>query len=694
MKRLLSAILILAALFPAPQAGARKARQAAAKKPVVSVPNLSFSLSSDGSAGVFAIEGKEEEALQGADFWRLILDDGLKTEIPVLSSQQKGNVTVAADGSIRVVYESLLSEWGENYDVRFVLDIAAENGLIKFTPTVENNTRGVRINEVQCPMAGFSFLCGPKAEDALYLPTGLGRRVENPWAWMEASTAKYYLHDEKENTFNLPYPRSTMSWYGIQSGDKFLYLVRPDRDMRYCFLSIRQKIHAQPSELTLGFNHFPMARPGEKITLPPSCVGLLDGDWRTAADRYRSYAEKTFYKVPAKADWVKNMTGWQRIMFRTQFGEDLLKPSDLPEVFRIGRRYGLNTIFIFAWWLEGMDRAYPKYEEPWPGAFKELKENIQKVQEMGGHVILECNCHFLDQNSEFYKAFGDQVKIIDINGSDVRAQYSYAGRGEFRLVNGKNQFPLICSCTPLWRNQVLSQLRFMGDELDAQCVFADCYGGCPFQPCFNPAHEHGNRIDEEWAGKRAFWEAAEAYADESGRVLATEVVSEGAACYNQFIHGNVNASFAIKSDEFPQLFRYVYPEVITSNRGVRCSEGQYDRQLKYAMMTGMRMDAEVYVCRATIDKDPAYAECVKFCTDKLVEYGEYFFDGRFTVIDSRERPYYVKLSEYYNADRSKVLRILYNASYRTNATFDGVLLRPDEMRFDIFDAADYRKDRK
>ena len=109
------------------------------------------------------------------------------------------------------------------------------------------------------------------------------------------------------------------------------------------------------------------------------------------------------------------------------------------------------------------------------------------------------------------------------------------------------------------------------------------------------------------------------------------------------------------------------------------------------MMTGMRMDAEVFVCRTTIDKDPAYAECVKYCTEKLDAYGEFFYDGLFTVLDVTERPYYVKMAEYYNADRSKVLRVLYNASYRTTASFKGVSLGPDEMRFDIFETSAYTK---
>jgi uridine kinase len=36
-------------------------------------------------------------------------------------------------------------------------------------------------------------------------------------------------------------------------------------------------------------------------------------------------------------------------------------------LYKTGMKYGINTLFLFAWWKEGMDRAYPKYEEPYEG---------------------------------------------------------------------------------------------------------------------------------------------------------------------------------------------------------------------------------------------------------------------------------------------------------------------------------------
>lgn len=681
MKRLMIIAAALALLCTAVSAKPKTLR--------IEAGDLAFEVTQDASRAAFIIKGKEDAAQWDLDFWRLILDEneGIRKEVPILSTQQKGKAALKG-GVLTMEYENLASEWGGTYPVRFVLEAKAEDGLLVFTPTVINKGKDFRINECQAPYAGFTVIDGPKEKDFMVLPRALGRKIVNPWKYMEDQTPNFYNHDENETVLAMPYPRSSMSWYGVQSGSKFLYVARYDANMTFCNLSIHHTIGGQ--DLIMGINHLPMARPGENITLPSTSIGLLEGDWRAGADRYRAYADASFFKVTKKSDWIRTMPGWQRLTFNTQYGEQHFKFSDLPKIYEIGKRYGVNTIFMFGWWKEGMDWGYPDYTEPYPGAFEELKANIKKVQEMGGHIVLECNCHFLDMDTDFYKQFGDDVKILDINGHDVRSQYGYPGRGEFRAAYGKRQFPLICTGTEKWRNQVLDQLKFLGTMVGPDCVFADCYGGCPWQPCFNHKHEHGYRVDQEGFYKMKFWKEAQAYSEGAGNVLGTEVLTDLGAAYTQFVHGGLSGhSFVINGDDFPELFRYTFPEVITTNRGVRCSKGQYDRQIKYAMLSGMRMDGETFTCRATLDKDEAYAQVIKFCADNLVRYGDFFFYGKFTCIDMTERPYYIKMAEYYNADGSKILRVLYNASYKTVAKFGGVSINPDEMRFDIFDAKEY-----
>jgi len=647
---------------------------------------LDFTVNEQANKAAFLIKGREDEASLDADFWRLILDDGFRTEIGVFSHAQTGRVSKTETG-IRIEYDKLLSAYGDEYDIYFRVDVQVQDDLLYFSPYIENNEMGLRVNECFCPLADFKFLCGPKEQDRLYWPEGLGTRIDDPWRYMKSLTKAYYQHNEWEIFQHLPYPRASMSWFGVESGDNFLYVARYDEKMRYCFLTLRQTVHADPTNLMVGVNHMPMAKCGEKIQVAPTVIGLLDGDFRAGADRYKTWASSTFYRVPEKAPWVKTMPGWQRIIMRSQYGEDYYTADDLPEMYLAGAKYGIHTLFLFGWWKEGMDQMYPDYTEPYPGAYQKLKENIQKVRDLGGRVILEMNCHFLDPKSDFYKQHGDEVKILDINGNEFRPNFVmggfvYPGVGDFRMRFGSKVFPIVCSCTERWRQQLMKQLELM-QNMEPDCLFMDCYGACPYEPCFNERHEHGNRVDEEWVGHRIMFSDAQKYAAEHNTVLATEIITDIAASYNQFVHGLENVSLEPSSRAWPQMFRYTFPEVINTSRGIRHAEDDFRKQFKWSLAMGLRLDGELYVCRRTIDDDPNYAQAIKEYCDVLDKYSGYMLTGTFTVRDHSIIPNCVKRAEYIHEDGKSILRVLYNISDEKVELSD-VTLSPDEMRFDIY----------
>ena len=74
--------------------------------------NLIFCINENGKDACFVLPQKPEKAAKGMDFWRLILDDGLRTEIPVRSSRQTGSVTETERG-LSIVYDHLLSDYGD-----------------------------------------------------------------------------------------------------------------------------------------------------------------------------------------------------------------------------------------------------------------------------------------------------------------------------------------------------------------------------------------------------------------------------------------------------------------------------------------------------------------------------------------------------------------------------------------------------
>ena len=650
---------------------------------------LTFAIRDDASGAQFIVNEDQTAVSERSDFWRLILDDGYHTELTVHSYMQNGRVK-ETDSGLVVEYDQLISEYGEAYPIRLVIRIDIEDGLLRFTPEIKNATETVRVDECFCPLAEFTQLCGDKRNDALFMPFGLGERKQDPWGYLDSEEviSDYYSHNEVESYYHHFYPgTASMGWFGIESGNRFLYVAQYDPDHRYCYLTVRQTIHSDPTNLMIGIDHFPMTRPGECMTLSPVVIGMLEGNWRAGSKRYREWADRSFYSAPVKPAWVTEMTGWQRVIMRSQWGHDYYKPEDLPQMYLNGAKYGIHTLFLFGWFKGGFDRNYPDaFYEPMDG----LIENIKKVQAMGGRVILHFLASGVDPHSDFYtKRGGDDVRILDINGNIPPVNYTFPALGELRINHGKRWVVSCCAGSRIWRRELMNIVRLQ-HSLGCDCVFADTYGGFPATPCFNDKHDHGPRVDEEWISRTKFLREAFEYTERQHIAFGSEWPTDAVASYVHFVHGLMNVHFRDGSDVFPAMFRYTFPEVITTEREIRCSEGRYERRLKGALTAGLRLDCELFVCRGTLDKDPKLAEAVKRYTDKLYEYREFFFDGQYTVLDDRLLPKHFKRGEYLSKDGTKVLRVLLNGSDHEDCAFD-VGLAADEIRFDVFDLQDYLK---
>lgn len=640
--------------------------------------NLKFEIEADATAARFVLpaNGKTD-----GDFWRLILDDGERVEMPVMSRHQRGRVARRGEDALVIAYDEVKTEYGDTYPIRLTLEVVRRGELLAFTPTVENRARGVRVNECFAPLVTFDGVAGPKKDDVIFMPKGLGQRAGDPYAKMESLSQYYYNHDQHETFWHQPYPRASMCWFGVQSGDKFLYVSRQDPELRLCFLTARHTIKG--GDLMLGIDHWPMATEGETLTFAPTVVGLLDGGWRAGADDYRRWAEGAFYKAPPCADErVRRMTGFSRLVLKTSFGEDCFKISDIPRMYERTRACGLDGLFLFAWWRRGMDRSYPDYVEAYPGAFDELRRNLEEVRRRGGFTILECNFTFMSKDTPYWREHGEATAMRDIWGEYVTPSFGYPGYGEYCYEFGKRKFYEGCTGTRPWRDQMARQVRLLG-ELGGDVVFMDCFGGAPFQGCFDARHEHGKRVDADWRFRRLIYQDAADHVKSIGRTLGNEIVTDVAASYSPFIHGLVNVTLDPTSEEYPPMFRYTFPKLITTNRGMHGSDQpRWEEKLRSCLVYGLRFDAELYVCRGIIDEDPPYAKVVRECADTMRKYGEFYFDGTFTVVDDTPLPRAVKRGDFLNADGTKRLTVWYNTSKKPYKTGVGKLvLKPGQMKF-------------
>lgn len=638
---------------------------------------LTFSIDETAQSARFAIPGTSMEAPENAVFWRMILDDGLHTEIAAFSNGQSGKASVKG-GVLHIRYDSIKAQNGTTYAVALNIEVKEEDGMLSFRSTIENKDNRVRVNELQSPIFEAAELCGPRAKDILYMPKGMGRRTSNPWDKLKAHETGYLTNDDQEYNYAVTYPGGSMAWMGIETGPNFIYMGRHDEKIRNCVLIARRQGLGMPEKLGLAVAHLPAARAGETLALPPVLVGALPGDWRAGAAAYRAWAQKSFYKPVKKNSWVMEMNGWQRIILRSQYGEDYYTFEDLPKLYEIGKKHGIDTLFLFGWWTEGMDIGYPDYNIT-PEAKRSLKDNIDKVQKMGGHVILVCNANFVDTQTEYFKKHGDAITRMDMYGNLCRKDNRFSGYSVLRRLFGARQFAQVCYGSTEWQNQLIRQVDML-KEYAPHCIFYDCFGLLPHMPCFNDTHSHGPRIDEDWVGRRKVFEQL---VELTGKdVLGTEQVSDIAGAYAQFIHSSDVDHWADKSS-FPQMFRQAFPEIILSNRRARDESGAYDRSLKVAFMLGLRFDVEIYRCRGNLDNVPSYAKLIGQLNKKREEYKDFMVYGKFELTSKNRFSPGFHCTEYTSSDGTKRLRILYNGS-TAPIKYGKLTLKPDEMRFDIF----------
>lgn len=69
---------------------------------------------------------------------------------------------------------------------------------------------------------------------------------------------------------------------------------------------------------------------------------------------------------------------------------------------------------------------------------------------------------------------------------------------------------------------------------------------------------------------------------------------------------------------------------------------------------------------------------------------DFMVDGKFTCIEDRALPEHTRIGEFISSDGTKVLRALYNP-LESEATFDGITLTNDAIRFDVFELESYLK---
>ncbi len=562
-----------------------------------------FALSADGRRFELGFPGEAPAVSGDRGLFDMMVAMGDRHEWGITPDDQ--SATVTQDGAVLVARYRALQHAGAAHDVVIELRFTLEGDAVACQAQIENQSDLV-IEEFWFPWVGpFRSLAKEPAGDTMILPDGFGRRVTDIASYLAQWHTGYIAPDQRRVVACSYYPGGaiSMGWFGFYGGGKSLGLFSLDESFQTTGLCLARD--TRTLRLSAGFARYPYLKQGAWRS-PRSLVRLHRHDWHDDARLYRHWVDATWWSQTPRPEWVDRMHGWQRIILKHQYGEIMYRYKDLVDVFEGGKPYGITTLFVFGWFRGGMDNAYPDYSaDDALGGEAGLREAIAEVRRRGGRVILYANGHLIDTASDYYHTTGKRVCLKNLQGSEYREAYRFAGDGSSLRVFGARSFVAGCQSTPEWREKLIDIGRYMA-SFGPDGIFYDQMGGIMPYLCFDPSHPHAGPAMAQGPGKNATLMAMrktliEGHAE---RAFGTEHVTDCLDRHVDFVH---SATYGVSRapEAAPEVFRYTFPEILCSCREIR-DERDHVPRMNWAFVFGWRFDVEIWRCRGDLRLAPAY----------------------------------------------------------------------------------------
>ena len=565
--------------------------------------------------------------------WKLLYSEGIRTERPIYCEDQSFTAVCEQENRLILCYNQLKSD---DRTLPVCLTILFEiNGEFLYVHTHMENDSDVSIVEWQLtPLSGMQSLCG-ESEDYIAWPYKLGRKVKRPaFAHLSVDSGfrPYEMPEQIHTDLNVLYPGvGSMQWFDWCNEQEGIYVGC--HDTSHQTVCLRAERSVKYNTLRLGAIKYPFCDPGEHWASAPLVFTLHEGDWHKGAAIYRNWlAETDTWKAPVVADWAQEFQGWLRVIMKPHHCEINWDYSQIPMLFDQAQAAGVNTLFLLGWEAGGFARMWPDFKVAEDmGGREALQKGIEYVHSKGGKVLLFLSYYLIDHQSDFYKyEGGDKCTIKTMWGEDLPFAETYCGEGTYRkLANPPMPMYAACPSTKGWQDKMLSVTKYCMD-LGADGVLYDL-GGRNASFCFakdhphkKPSHSHCGKEDKY----KELRELVKSYGEDKITLMEYNV-----DIYGQ--HMDIVQSSAIKPQEkyLSELYRYTFPEIHVTNRGMSMDETGYIENINYTFIMGMSYDLTIFRCLGLPSEIPNYTAYMKKAIALRKEHAEYLIHGQFVDTD-------------------------------------------------------------
>lgn len=272
-----------------------------------------------------------------------------------------------------------------------------------FTLHVENHSGG-DITDILFPwIGGWSGLGGP-GKDSMVLG---GHPAIDPHGYPLPS-GMTYARVHQRSFFSYP---TTLycPWMDLSGPEGGLAYTSYMEEARNLGLMVENMADYGPGlRLGWGWTHFALIRPGESWESPPLGISVHKGDWHETADRYTEWTESWYQPTPTPA-WARVAIGLQNVFFQGFDGTPFRELASLPEVAQSGRRYGVNHLCVWDYYMLGNasakdDHDLLDYSEQEKAV---LRRGLRQAREEGSQVSALVGFRVMSSTSRLFREGGE-----------------------------------------------------------------------------------------------------------------------------------------------------------------------------------------------------------------------------------------------------------------------------------------------
>jgi hypothetical protein len=575
-------------------------------------------------------EGRLAELANVRTKWNYAANQGLwrifytENEVRDVEATAAGQPQVVADASgITLRYDALESPQKKRLDIVVELkaSIRAGSDDVTWTIALQNRQPGLVVTEVQFPLVGDLQL---RPGQALIYSRQGGHRNANPKALVRGAHSRFMGPDQNGIKWGIMYPgvAAATNCYVFDAKDEGLYCGSHDPSLQ----STLHLMRLDGEQLQAGFVKYPFLAKGQKYASAPFVLSPYSGTWHVASKKYRTWAN-TWFHPPRPPDWVRQMTGWQRIILIHQYGEVLHPYNTIAQMAADGRTAGVDSLLLFGWWKAGMDAGYPDYSfDEALGGRQKFADQIRAAQAAGTRVQVYFNGRLIDKESEFYRSGeGRRTSIKDLRGNEWNESYHFSGNGTTSWQLGRKTFVIACPTSASWQKRRLEWVdRTLA--LGADAVFFDQMG-INETPCTDPSHGHAVPLvsftQSQIAQLREIRQHVRAV--NPNAAFGTEIITDVVGSECDYLH---SVSGMYQPGGFVEWFRYTFPEVIFSDREIY-DDTDIERRVNILLTRGLRSDVCIWRCRGTIADTPHYREYLGKVNALRTKHREFLLEGTY-----------------------------------------------------------------